>query len=202
MSKTDTHAPTQWFAIKTLQDFKAELALASRCEDVFFPTNVTRLPSGRAKRKAVIPHVLFIKTTRKNALRMEREGRMSPVDSIPFWIFRYPKDPDVQVISQRSIDLLRLLTADDTTECRVYTPTVFRPGDEVRIIGGLFEGYEGFVKRINRDRHVIVEIEGVCMVILPFIHPDLLIKKKDNLSITGKTIDQVRAPAASSSVSP
>lgn len=182
---------SQWFAIKTRQDFKAETALASKCEAVFFPTNMTRQPHGNPKRKAVIPHVLFIKTTRENALALEREGRLSPYEAIPFWIFRYPKNPEIQVIPQRSIDLLKLLTTDDSFECQIYNPTVFTPGERVKIIGGIYEGYEGFVKRIDRNRRVVVEIEGVCMVILPFIHPDLLVKTANNVTITGKALDQV-----------
>lgn len=181
MNKLSPGNGPNWYAIKTLKDFKAEEELAPKCDDVFFPTNRILKPNGEYKRKAVIPHVLFIKTSRENALAMEREGRRSPFDSIPFWIFRYPQNPEAQVISQKSIDLLKMLTSDDTSQCRVYTPAVFTPGERVRIIGGLYEGYEGFVKRINRDRRVVVEIEGICMVILPFIHPDLLQKLPDPL---------------------
>lgn len=179
---------TQWFAIKTMQDTKAEEFFSTKCEEVFYPVNVTPLPHGKSKKRAVIPHVLFIKTTKENAIALEHEGRKSPTESLPFWIFRYPKNPEVQVIPQRSIDLLKLLTTDDSSECRIYTPQTFTPGEQVKIIGGLYKGYEGFVKRIDRDRRVIVEIEGVCMVILPFIHPDLLIKKSDNLTLTGKPV--------------
>lgn len=191
MNNTAQEKDSHWFAIKTPQDFKAEEALKTECEEVFFPTNLIRLPQGKSRKRAVIPHVLFIKTTRENALTLELKGRKDPPETIPFWIFRYPKNPEIQVISQKSIDLLKLLTSDDTSECRVYNPTVFTPGEYVKITGGMYEGYEGFVKRINRDRRVVVEIEGVCMVILPFIHPDLLIKKSDNLPLTDKRINNL-----------
>ena len=44
----------------------------------------------------------------------------------------------------------------------------------MRVIGGQFKGYEGHVQRVKKNKHVIVKIEGVCLVMLPFIHPDLL----------------------------
>lgn len=177
---------THWFAIKTMQDARAEKELASECEEVFYPVNISSLPHGKVRKKAMIPHVLFIKTGKENALRLEREGRLSSLSSVPFWIFRYPKNPEIQVISQKSIDLLKLLTKEDGAECRIHNLETFTPGEYVRITGGLYEGYEGFVKRINRDRRVVVEIEGVCMVMLPFIHPDLLLRLKDNLPLTSK----------------
>lgn len=186
MSESEHNSHAEWFAIKTTQDFKAEKVLASRCEDVFFPTNIIKLANGKSRRKALIPHVLFIKTSKDNALVLEREGRLSPMTSVPFWIFRYPKNPDIQVISQKSIDLLKLLTVDDCFKCQVYNPTKFVPGDRVKVIGGLYKGYDGFVKRIDRDRRVIVKIEGVCMVVLPFIHPDLLKRERDNKTLTGE----------------
>lgn len=167
---------TEWFAIKTRQDFKAEEVLAESCEEIFFPKERIKMPGGKYREKATIPHVLFIRTTRDKALALEKDGRLSSVASIPFWIYRYPKSPDIQVIPQKSIDLMRLLTADDTAGCRIYTAENFTVDTRVKVTAGQYKGYEGFVKRIGKNRHVVVKIEGVCMVILPFIHPDLLQK--------------------------
>lgn len=179
MSETPHICEPRWYAIRTRHEPRAEDILSPRCDEVFFPAKVRPLPGGKTRRKALIPHVLFIRTTRDNALLLEHQGRTLQSGSIPFWIFRYPNDPRIAEISQKSIDLLRLLTAEEGEECQIYAPKVFTPGEQVRVIGGLYEGYEGFVKRINRDRRVVVEIEGVCMVILPFIEPELLEKKKD-----------------------
>lgn len=175
MSETDpNHSRTEWFAIKTRQDFRAEEVLSTQCDEVYFPKETIRLPEGKTRIRAVIPHVLFIRTTRTNALSLEAEGRKNPGQSVPMWVYRYPHDNRIQIIPQHSIDLLRLLTSDDSTKCRVYTANDFRVRQRVRVTGGLYKGYEGFVKRIEKNKHVIVSIEGVCMVILPFIHPDLL----------------------------
>ena len=163
-----------WLAIKTRQDFSAEKVLSQICEEVFFPKEEILMPGKKSRVRAVIPHVLFIKTTRDNALALESEGRRNA--SVPFWIYRYPKDNKIQIISQHSIDLLRLLTSDDTTKCRIYTSRDFKEKERVRVTDGVFKGYEGFVQRVEKNKHVVVSIEGVCMVILPFIHPDLLEK--------------------------
>lgn len=164
---------TEWFAIKTMRDFKAEGILSDFCAEVFFPKRSVKLPNKQTRNLALIPHVLFIRTTRDNALVLEAEGRNGSLN-LPFWIYRYPSDNEIQIISEGSIHLLRLLTAEDTSRCRIFTPTTFKEKEHVRITGGIYEGYQGFVQRIQKNKHVVVRIEGVCMVVLPFIHPDLL----------------------------
>ena len=164
---------TEWFAIRTRQDFRAAGELRDVCPEVYFPTETVVSPSRHKRERAVIPHVLFIRTTRAEALRLEAEGRTVP-GAIPLWVYRYPNGRDIQTIPQRQIDLLKLLTADDTTRCTVYNGRSFRPDQRVRVTGGFFAGYEGSVVRVARNRHVVVRIEGICLLMLPFIHPDLL----------------------------
>lgn len=166
----------EWFAIKTRQEFRAEQELTPLCDDVLFPKEIIKTSDGRTRERAIIPRVLFICTTRENALELEAKGREHPELSVPFWIYRYPKDKQIQVIPRSSIELLRLLTADDTTKCAVFNKTDFKENEHVRIIGGPFEGYEGYVVRVKKNKHVIVRIEGICLLMLPFIHPDLLQK--------------------------
>lgn len=172
--QNDTDTDLHWFAIKTRQDFKAETYMAEKCREVFFPKETVRLPDKKLRLKAVIPHVLFVRTTRDNLMRLEDEGRRHPESSLPFWVYRYPENNHLQTIPSHSIELLRLLTAEDSSKCRIYTVRDFKIKEKVRVTGGIYKGYEGFVKRIAKNRHVVVAIEGVCLVILPFIHPDLL----------------------------
>lgn len=170
----ETTGPTEWFAIKTRMDFKAEEYLKPLCEEVYFPTETIVTEGKRKRERAIIPRVLFIKTTEANAIHLERAGRAHPELSVPFWIYRYPTDNRIQVIPESSIRLLKLLTADDTTRCEVFNKKDFRENQKVKVTGGPFRGYEGYVQRVRKNRHVVVKIEGVCMVLLPFIHPDLL----------------------------
>lgn len=164
----------QWFAIKTRQDCRAEIELTPLCDDVLFPKEEVRTSDGHSRVRPIIPRVLFIRTTRDNAIKLEQAGREHPEQSVPFWIYRYPKDNRIQTIPQSSIDLLRLLTAQDTTRCEIFNKTDFTPNQPVRIIGGPFQGYTGYVQRVKKNKHVIVKIEGVCLLLLPYIHPDLL----------------------------
>ena len=44
------------------------------------------------------------------------------------------------------------------------------------VTGGPFKGAEGHIKRIKRDRRLIVTIKGVVAVATAYIHPSLLRK--------------------------
>ena len=55
----------------------------------------------------------------------------------------------------------------------------FKKGDKVKIIGGVFEGAEGYFMRIIGDRRVVVCISGIAAVATAFIHPSLVTKIDD-----------------------
>ncbi|MDE6397184.1 MAG: hypothetical protein K2K84_07925, partial [Muribaculaceae bacterium] len=172
--KTESTPKKEWFAIRTRRESRAEKELAEKCDEVFFPKQTVAREGAKPRESAVIPHVIFVRTDRDTLTNLERQGREHPESVVPFWIYRHPGDNAVRSIPQSSIDLLRLLTADDSTRCEIFTKTDFKENQRVRVIAGPFEGYEGFVQRVKKNKHVVVRIEGICLVLLPFIHPDLL----------------------------
>ena len=165
---------TYWFAVKTRQNVQAEKFFTEHCSEVFFPKEQIRTPAGAIRMRAVIPRVMFIRTTHENALALEQAGKEMSGAAIPFWIYRYSKGGEIQRIRDEQIKLIRLLTASDSTKCEVFRKSDFKRGELVRVTGGIYKGYTGTVQRVRKNKHVVVEIEGVCMVMLPFIHPDLL----------------------------
>ena len=52
----------------------------------------------------------------------------------------------------------------------------YRTGDRVRVTGGIYAGAEGYIKRIKKDRKLIVSVTGVAVVAVSYIHPDFLEK--------------------------
>lgn len=50
----------------------------------------------------------------------------------------------------------------------------YHMGDRVRVTDGPFKGAEGHIKRIKKDRRLIVSIHGVAAVATAFIHPQFL----------------------------
>jgi transcription antitermination factor NusG len=52
----------------------------------------------------------------------------------------------------------------------------YHTGDRVRVTGGIYAGAEGYIKRIKKDRKLIVAVSGVAVVAVSYIHPDFLEK--------------------------
>jgi hypothetical protein len=50
----------------------------------------------------------------------------------------------------------------------------YHQGDRVRVIDGPFKGAEGHIKRIKKDRRLVVTVSGVAAVATSYIHPSLL----------------------------
>lgn len=61
-----------------------------------------------------------------------------------------------------------LLLGDDRPE--------YHLGDRVVVTDGPFKGAEGHIKRIKKDRRLVVTIPGVVAVATTYIHPELLRK--------------------------
>ena len=50
----------------------------------------------------------------------------------------------------------------------------YHKGDRVRVTDGQFKGAEGYIKRIKKDRRLVVSIRGVAAVATTFIPPQFL----------------------------
>ena len=52
----------------------------------------------------------------------------------------------------------------------------YRTGDHVRVVNGIYKGAEGYIRRIKKDRKLVVSVTGVAVVAVSYIHPDFLEK--------------------------
>ena len=165
----------QWFAVRTPRTVALEAALAVLGVETFCPRERIRLADGRwSEPRPIVAHLLFIRTLASQALDIERDAREGRLPAL--WIYRYSDSRRLHPISQREMRLFMLLTAGDNDRCEVYHRDDFAKGDRVRVMGGGFEGYEGYVRKIRNDRRIVVEIKGVCALALPFIPLGLLSK--------------------------
>lgn len=163
-----------WFALRTRNPERAEQQLSPWCEQTYLPKEKIRTPDGKIRQRLVIPRILFISTDEETAIAIERESRELPGRNEPVYLYRNADGSRPGTISPREMQLMMLLTADNDLRCEVYQKDNIREGDRVRVISGPFEGYEGYARRIRKNRHIVVEIEGICAVALPYIHPSLL----------------------------
>ncbi len=168
---------THWYAIKTRSEARTQAFLESVGVTVYAPRKDVRKAdhSSQTSSQYIIPRVLLMQTSEEEAIRLEKESRGEAYAASPFWIYRLPGSDRIQPISTEEFNLFRLLTTDNPDmQCEVYDKSDFHIGQHVRVTAGPFAGYSGYTRRIRNNKHVVVEIEGICAIALPFIHPSLL----------------------------
>ena len=70
-------------------------------------------------------------------------------------------------VASRTDDSVMFLDADTV---------VGKEGKRVEIMGGVFEGVSGVIRRVKRCKRVVVELEGIASVAIAFV-PAVLLKE-------------------------
>ena len=76
-----------------------------------------------------------------------------------------------QLVCSSGAEGLEFFADDDLTR--------YKAGDRVRVLEGPLQGAEGYIKRIRKDRRLLVSIEGFIAVATSFIPPQFLEKVPD-----------------------
>lgn len=80
-------------------------------------------------------------------------------------------------IPDRQMTAFRLVTESGASGLEFFADddfTRFQEGGKVRVKEGPFKGAEGYIKRIRKDRRLLVSIDGVVAVATSFIPPENL----------------------------
>lgn len=166
-----------WYAVRTMRPFELERVLEPLLPGVYFPKETVYTSHGKAATvKPVIANIMFLKGCEERILELEKDGRTLTTGIPQFWVYRNVAGTQLQPITESEMNLLFMLTGPEETRCEIYNKDNFLAGQEVEVIAGPFAGYRGHTRRVRKDRHVLVQIEGVCVLMLPYIHPDLLSK--------------------------
>ena len=125
----------------------------------------------RTYRSAFSGRILFLRCTfgYLRGLQNEFWGKL--------YFYRCALSPVPEPIPDSQMNNFILVTSVSNLLIPLGTVTPdFIQGDRVRVIGGVFRGAEGVIKRVKGDRRLIVSIDGVTAVATCFISPELLEK--------------------------
>lgn len=166
-----------WYALKVY--YNKVFPLRDACEKALWQTYVPMtvvetVEKGSVKyaEKQLIPSLLFVKCTSQwlQERRLAGGTRFSVYHEAesyrPQAIPELEMQMFIMVTSTRNRDLLYL--GSDRQE--------WHQGDRVRVTDGVFKGVEGVVKRIKKDRRLVVTVNGVAAVATSYIDPSFLKK--------------------------
>ena len=171
-----------WYALSVYRNkvFEVSQQITDDCDDIYIPTAKYQAPNSADNHlidRPAIPRLMFIRTDEHTALDLEKRAATDP-HRVPFFIYRNIAKTAIQPIADEEMRMFILVSSmgDRDLEYLPAAPDTYRQGDHVRVTEGPFKGAEGYIKRIKKNRRVVVEIFGVCAVALPYIHRELLLK--------------------------
>lgn len=178
MPITEEKTIQNWYALRIfknrLGEFKTKIE-SDGYQTFRAMTIVDRIENGQITYKKVplIPSLLFVKTTYEyiNRLRLDNFGL----------IFVYCSRPDnkPQPIDDAQMEQFMFVTTPLGNVKITYLPdgdVQYKKGDPVRVVAGLYKGTTGVVRRIKKDRKLLVAIEGLAVVAISNIPLEYLQK--------------------------
>ena len=116
-------------------------------------------------KKPAVNSLLFFKGQLEDALSVQKrfEGRAM--------LFTYRLSRQPAIIPDREMRIFQMVAGSGSKDLQYMDADAvnFKTGQHVRVTGGLFQGAEGYIKRIQGNKRLVVAIEGVVAVATSYI---------------------------------
>ncbi len=98
------------------------------------------------------------------------------------FVYRMTDHQRPSVIPDKEMGIFKMVCSSGAEGLEFFADedmTRYKQGDKVRVLEGPLKGAEGYIKRIRKDRRLLVAIEGFIAVATSFIPPQFLAKAED-----------------------
>lgn len=149
-----------WYAIKIFYNRVASLTEWLKGRDVEIYT------------QKLVPSLVFVKAEESLILELRYQKYQD------LFVYSDPQTRRPSVIPEDQMRAFRLVTSsgEDGLEYLGDDHPKYHEGDKVRVLAGPLKGAEGHIKRIKKNRRLVVSIAGICAVATSYIPPALLEK--------------------------
>ena len=131
------------------------------------------------ERVPLVSSLMFVKASEEQIQEVDRRLR-NELDSTRLlgYIYKTPDWKSFAVIPENQMLSFRLVTQNGAEGLEFFSAEepVFLKGDKVRVTSGPLKGSEGYIRRIKKDRRLLVVIQGVIAVAASYIPKDQLEK--------------------------
>ena len=167
-----------WFPMRVTyhREMKIKGLLDGLGVENFLPMHyeIVETKTGGKKRMLVpaIHNLIFVRSTQEflTSLKMSHEG-FAPMR----YIMKRPvsKDDKSEIITVPDWQMKNFMRVASVQDDRVMfldnNGYINKIGQRVKVIDGFFSGVEGVVKRINKNKRVVVQLEGLAAVAIAFV---------------------------------
>lgn len=162
-------ADLHWYAVKVFYRRVAEVekAVAEAGYETYVPTHIVQENEGgksRTKREPLVSGLLFVRATAQyiKDFQFQFYGKAM--------LYRNAEKKALAVIPDREMEAFKFVTsAGDKGLELISIPPGELPGTRVRVIGGMFEGAEGYIRRVDHRKRFFVVLEGIVAVATSYI---------------------------------
>ena len=150
-----------WYAIKVFYNRTEQVRelIQGLVKEIYVPRNV-------------ISSLMFVRTTPSNLeyIRKDRYDKLK--------VYTQPGEREPYVIPERQMEVFKFVTSMEDKNMTLIDPEAvnYKTGEHVHVKGGIFEGAEGYIKRIKGNKRLVVAIEGVVAVATAYI-PTIYLEK-------------------------
>ena len=173
---------TNWYAIRVFNNriFRIKEEAEQKGAKTYMAVKTVRTPAtgtttgatpettARSRTVQLAPSLLFVRTT-PDALKAFKQDHFTEL-----MIYRRADSTEPAPIPEEEMRMFILVTsATDGSDVDLLGESLlgpdpkvfdFKPGEKVRVTEGPFKGAEGVIKRIKKDRKLLVAVQGVVVV--------------------------------------
>ena len=158
-----------WYAVKVFYRRVAEVegAVGEAGFETYIPTRIVQDHEGGKggiRREPIVSGLLFVRATARYIRDFQHQFYGKAL------IYRNAERRAPAVISDREMEAFKFVTSvEDKGLELINIPPGELPGTRVRVTGGVFEGAEGYIRRVDHRKRFFVVIEGVVAVATSYI---------------------------------
>ena len=124
-------------------------------------------------RKPMVTSLVFVQASKEQIVRLNAELQEKYRNGKGRgFVYKSADRQDFAVIPDRQMAAFRLVTESGVSGLSFFSGddiTRYRQGDKVRVTEGPLKGAEGYIRRIRKDRRLLVSIDGVVAVATSYI---------------------------------
>lgn len=188
---TSEYHAVHWYALKVFFNkvFDIETYFKERQVESYFPcvkTVVVHKGVKKKVRRPVINSLMFFRSTEHEAVGYQKEL----TDRVILYTSIHCDKKIPAAIPEHEMKVFMLVTSTEEEGLDYFgeDASVFHKGEHVRVTGGMFEGAEGYIRRIKGNRRLVVAIQGICAVATTYI-PQCFLEKIEDVSEEGNAAD-------------
>lgn len=168
--------PKTWFPMRVTysREMKVKGELDRLGIECFVPMTYRLVDAeGENTRRELVPainNLVFVRSTQERISGLKRTNEV--LEPLRYMMDRTAeKEHEIMTVPDRQMEnFLRVASKTDNSVMFLDEGSIIgKEGKRVRIMGGMFEGVEGVIRRVKRCKRVVVELEGVMSVAIAYI---------------------------------